>query len=113
MNVIHSIDGYLLRSVIRRASFNEAEVNNALSAITAVLLERANGKATEAICPSADLQNMLNIYQYSKMLDTSIINHMDAENVNSVPTELLLKLSMTLTKMLELGTSPVLTVHDA
>ena len=113
MNTIHSIDGYLLRSVIRRASFNEVEVSNALSAITIVLLERANGKATEAVCPSADLQNMLTIYSYSKMLDTSIINYIDADNIHSVPTELLVKLSATLSKMLELGSSPVLTVHDA
>lgn len=112
-NTIHSIDGYLLRSVIRRASFNEDEVNSVLSAIKRVLLERANGKATEALCPSADLQNMLNIYQYSKMLDTSIINYIDVENIDSVPTELLVKLNVTLTKMLELGSSPVLTVHDA
>lgn len=112
-NTIHSIDGYLLRSVIRRASFNEVEVSSALSAITIVLLERANGKATEAVCPSADLQNMLTIYSYSKMLDTSIINYMDADNIHSVPTELLVKLSATLSKMLELGSSPVLTVHDA
>ena len=112
-NTIHSIDGYLLRSVIRRASFNEVEVSSALSAITIVLLERANGKATEAVCPSDDLQNMLTIYSYSKMLDTSIINYIDADNIHSVPTELLVKLSATLSKMLELGSSPVLTVHDA
>lgn len=112
-NTIHSIDGYLLRSVIRRASFNEDEVSNALCAIKGVLHERANGKSTEAVCPSADLQNMLNIYEYSKMLDTSIINYMDVENIDSVPTELLVKLNVTLTKMLELGSSPVLTVHDA
>lgn len=112
-NTIHSIDGYLLRSVIRRASFNEDEVSNALCAIKGVLHERANGKSTEAVCPSADLQNMLNIYQYSKMLDTSIINYMDEENIDSVPTELLVKLNVTLSKMLELGSSPVLTVHDA
>lgn len=112
-NTIHSIDGYLLRSVIRRASFIEDEVSNALCAIKGVLHERANGKSTEAVCPSADLQNMLNIYQYSKMLDTSIINYIDVENIDSVPTDLLVKLNVTLTKMLELGSSPVLTVHDA
>ena len=56
---------------------------------------------------------MLNIYEYSKMLDVSIIDYITHENIQYVPVELLRKLNKTLNKMLELGSKPVLTIHDA
>lgn len=108
-NTIHSIDGYLLRSLIRRASFNEFKVRQALELITstgATLYEQ------DDVC-DAELENMLNIYQYSGMLDVSIIDYINPSNIGYVPKELLYKLVDTLKRMLELGSSPVLTVHDA
>lgn len=112
-NTIHSVDGYLLRSIIRRASFDVVKVTRAVDIIKSELSlrERGNGYTTTAI--TDDLQNMLNIYEYSKMLDVSLIDYIDFNQVGHVPTELLIKLIATLNKMLELGSSPVLTVHDA
>ena len=112
-NVIHSIDGYLLRSVIRRASYDATKVSQALNGITAELLLRGCGNKSETESISADLQNMLAIYDYSNMLDVSIIDVIDCQQIGHVPTALLVKLNATLSKMMELGTSPVLTVHDA
>lgn len=108
-NTIHSIDGYLLRSVIRRASFNVAKVTAMRDLILSL---GATSYDNDAVC-SPDLENMLNIYEYSKMLDVSIIDYITPNNIGFVPIELLIKLNVTLTKMLELGSSPVLTVHDA
>ena len=108
-NTIHSIDGYLLRSVIRRASFDVAKVTAMRDLILSL---GATSYDNDAVC-SPDLENMLNIYEYSKMLDVSIIDYITPNNIGFVPIELLIKLNVTLTKMLELGSSPVLTVHDA
>ena len=112
MNTIHSIDGYLLRSLIRRASFNPTKVSNARDLISKHLMTRAYG-ATNKGTLDVDLENMLNIYEYSKMLDVSLIDYITEENIGYVPMELLVKLNATLGKMLELGSSPVLTIHDA
>ena len=112
-NTIHSIDGYLLRTLIRRASFNENKVKQALLEIQSELAARMSGAPTHKAEMTDDLQNMLTIYDYSKMLDISIIDHIDYKNVELLPNSLLVKLERTLTKMVELGTSPVLTVHDA
>ena len=112
-NTIHSIDGYLLRSVIRRASFDVVKTSQAFNGINAELTKRLNGSTSEAEPLSADLQNMLAIYEYSQMLDVSIVEYIDCQQIGNVPTELLGKLSNTIGKMLELGSSPVLTVHDA
>ena len=111
-NTIHSIDGYLLRSLIRRASFNPTKVINAHDTINKHLMTRAYG-ATNKGTLDVDLENMLNIYEYSKMLDVSIIDYITEENIGYVPMELLVKLKATIDKMLELGSSPVLTIHDA
>lgn len=108
-NTIHSIDGYLLRSVIRRASFDTYKINEAIKLLSCAIQHSAE---TNAECDE-DLQNMLNIYEYSKMLDVSIIDYINADNIGHVPLELLIKLNATLGKMMELGSSPVLTVHDA
>lgn len=108
-NTIHSIDGYLLRSLIRRASFNEFKVRQALELITST---GATFYEQDDVC-DAELENMLNIYQYSGMLDVSIIDYINPSNIGYVPKELLYKLVDTLKRMLELGSSPVLTVHDA
>lgn len=111
-NIIHSIDGYLLRSLIRRASFNPTKVNHARDLISKHLMARTYG-ATNKGTLDADLKNMLNIYEYSKMLDVSLIDCITEENIGHIPMDLLVKLNATLGKMLELGSSPVLTVHDA
>ena len=112
MNVIHSIDGYLLRSVIRRASYDHKKVATA-NGFYIIELEKRN-QAIQALAVLDDgLKNMLTIYEYSKMLDVSIIDYITDQNIGCVSTELLIKLIATLSKMLELGSSPVLTVHDA
>lgn len=112
-NTIHSIDGYLLRSVIRRASFDVEKVKQASIWIEQELDARMEGQPKYEAVMTPELQNMLNIYEYSKMLDVSIIDYFDKHTVELLPNELLLKLGITLDKMLELGSSPVLTVHDA
>lgn len=112
-NTIHSIDAYLLRSVIRRAAFDVIKMTQAFNDINAELIKRFNGSTSEAEPLSSDLQNMLNIYEYSKMLDVSIVDCLDSQQIGHAPTELLTKLSNTIGMMLKLGSSPVLTVHDA
>lgn len=112
-NTVHSIDGYLLRSVIRRASFNETKIKKAYMWVDQELDARQEGAPKYEAEMTEELQNMLNIYEYSNMLDVSIIDYIDEQSVELLPDELLIKLNNTLEKMIELGSSPVLTVHDA
>lgn len=111
-NTIHSIDAYLLRSVIRRAAFIPAKVEDARNLITAELVSRSIN-ITGMNVLNEELENMLNIYAYSDMVDVRIIDYLTQENIGCVPVGLLTKLNKTLAKMQELGSSPVLTVHDA
>ena len=112
-NTIHSIDGYLLRSVIRRAAYDPNKVAEAYSGIVYEITLREHGKPYLPTLVDEELENMLNIYNASKMLDVSIIDLITEDNAAKVPTDLLIKLEATLRKMLELGSSPVITVHDS
>lgn len=108
-NTIHSIDAYLLRTMIRRCSYKPAKVKKAVALISEYLLN----KPMQVKCTDPELENLLNIYQYSQMADIRIIDYLNVANINMVPTELLMRILGILNKMLELGSSPVLTVHDA
>lgn len=112
-NIIHSIDGYLLRTLIRRASFNQRKVNEALGFYILELNAREKGKPVTPTLVDENLQNMINIYEYSGMLDVSIIDYINDDNIGKVSNELLSKLVAVLTEMGKRGSSPVLTVHDA
>lgn len=108
-NTIHSIDGYLLRSLIRRASFDVKKVTAMYELLNKAVQHAYN---TEPVCDDK-LQTMIDIYKHSKMLDVSIIDYITEDNVGHLPTELLYKLVKTLADMLAHGSAPVLTVHDA
>jgi len=109
-NTIHSIDGYLLRSLIRRASFNVKKVTEAYN-----LLDNAIEITRDTPIKECDdaLQTMLDIYKYSNMLDVSIIDYITQDNLCHVPVALIFKLKKVLGDMLSRGSAPVLTVHDA
>lgn len=108
-NVTHSVDAYVLRSVIRRASYDVKKVKEAYQLLNSSLSVDAD--ATEP-CDDA-LQTMLDIYKYSAMLDVSIIDYINEKNVHHVPLTMVIRLLAVLTEMLARGSSPVVTVHDS
>ena len=108
-NVTHSVDAYVLRSVIRRASYDVKKVQEAYQLLNSSLSVDAD--ATEP-CDDA-LQTMLDIYKYSAMLDISIIDYINESNVHHVPLTMVIRLLAVLTEMLARGSSPVVTVHDS
>ena len=108
-NVTHSVDAYVLRSVIRRASFDVNKVQEAYKLLNDSL--SADADTTEP-CDDA-LQTMLDIYKYSAMLDVSIIDYINEKNVRHVPLPMVIRLLAILTEMLARGSSPVVTVHDS
>ena len=108
-NVTHSVDAYVLRSVIRRASFDVKKVKEAYKLLNDSLSVDAD---TTEPCDDA-LQTMLDIYKYSAMLDVSIIDYINESNVHHVPLPMVMRLLAVLTEMLARGSSPVVTIHDS
>ena len=112
MNVTHSVDAYVLRSVIRRASFDVQKVTAVSELIEAELTLRGFGEHSEGTMTD-ELQTMLDIYKFSNMHDISIIDCLTHETIACVPNEYLLWLSRCTQEMIARGSSPVVTVHDS
>ena len=112
-NVTHSVDAYVLRSVIRRASFDVKKVQEAYQILAADIDRRSEGYDPIEATITDELQTMLDIYKYSQMIDVSILDYIDETQVQFIPNELLIKLHNTVYEMLARGSSPVVTVHDS
>lgn len=113
MNVTHSVDAYVLRSVIRRASYDVKKIGIASQILAADIDRRSEGYDPMAAIITDELQTMLDIYKYSQMLDISILDYIDEDQVQFIPNDLLIKLHNTVYEMLKRGSSPVVTVHDS
>ena len=111
-NLIHSCDAYLLRSVVRRCSYDAERVPVLNSAITQELLERQLG-VEPAEGTTEELQYYLEHYQRSGVVDVVILDFLDENNLTTLPTQYLIKLNSILETMLQHPPFPVITVHDS
>jgi hypothetical protein len=114
-NVIHSIDGYLLRSLIRRCSYDSTRVREVSSLIQVVLMDsNADPKGAldwlKSDNPAAHtcLQN----WEQSGIADPVILQHMDSDTIKALPSGYLRQLNYILTTMLDYKPFEIVTVHD-
>jgi len=113
-NVIHSFDAYILRSLIRRCNYDRAEVEHAHRLITAELLERACAKPVTMIEESDPmLDYYIEQYERSKMIDTTILSYITADNVEQFGSTHLKQLNALCEQMLTHRPFPVITIHDS
>jgi hypothetical protein len=103
-NVIHSIDAYVLRCLVRRCSYDLGVVNQARLAIESELLSREVYGYT-----NKDLDER---YTSTKMADVVVLDTLNTLTVAFYSTEHLLKLQSITSQMLEHKPFDVITVHD-
>lgn len=100
----HSLDAYLLRSVLRRTSFNTKAVLNANKLMAADL---------SGVSGSSKLSSRIQSWEYTGMADVSIIHRISSkEDVAALPVELRKELKEISDSMLHYGSFDTLTVHD-
>lgn len=102
-NVIHSIDAYVLRTMVRYCTYNKALLWWT-DEITATLLSY---KPTEVTNKS--ITKMINW----GIVDITILDHIDSTELNQIPKPMLIKLNQILTKMSTYKPFELVTVHDA
>lgn len=113
-NVIHSCDAYLLRSVIRRCSYDAERVTVLNFAITYELLERETGvEPANFSGVDESLDYYIHLYATTGVVDTVVIPYLDENLITILPTDYLAKLNSILEMMLEQRPFPVITVHDS
>ncbi|AGH57560.1 RNA polymerase [Pseudoalteromonas phage pYD6-A] len=98
MNVIHSIDGYMVREVSRRTNYNNPEVHRTLLYIEKALEHRDTDI-------ELDLSMPMSVVWASKLGAAKQFRAMD--------TSSLLRLQAILKQMLEFDPAPVVCIHDA
>lgn len=110
-NMVHSVDAYVLRQMIRRCSMDRDLVRFMRDLMTAELLDRhLNGWNQPAVLGENHQRLMLMVE--AEMPDPLAFELMDAYSARSVPTTLLKKLVNLADSMLDHPAFPMMAVHD-
>lgn len=112
-NVIHSVDAYVLRSLVRRCNYSRGLAGYAIDRIYQELMERDMALAIQER-DAADGKGKYYIEQYERsgMADIVILPHLDQCTIMAMSDEHLRELSTILETMLEHEPFEVVTVHD-
>lgn len=111
-NVVHSMDGWILRSMHRRCNYDPVMVHRASVLIQIELMERLLSPTKQPTYPCGKVGYYLDQYNRSTLVDVVILPHLDGDTVGQLSTEHLEKLSSIVHGMLQYGPFPLVTVHD-
>lgn len=116
-NVVHSVDGYILRCIHRRCNYNRAIVEQASEIICGQLAFRGMMRCGPVIPVNPEDRNPKVAYyvqqwKRSTMADVVILPYITMESVKEVPTELLRVLASIISSMLVHQPFEVITIHD-
>lgn len=113
-NVVHSLDGYVLRSLIRRCSYDREIMEWVTREIEVVLLERSlelpNGYTDDPL--HEDFLAAQQRYEATQMPDIRILDYAQHAEIREMSSDHLRALNRIVLSMLEHKPFPVITVHD-
>jgi hypothetical protein len=107
-NCVHSVDAYVLRTLVRRCNYNVKRAKKASSLIKEALLSEyvaPEHVVEEAVMP-------IHLYIKTGLVDIVCIQHIE-KIVHQLPHDMLRKLLTTLETMLQHEPFEVITVHDS
>ena len=113
-NVVHSVDGYVLRCVHRRCNYDADVVSKAHAALLAEkdLRDTYPIQASLDLDPESDLAYYLAQYHRSQMVDVVVLPYIrDGKDTQYLPTKYLEKLLGIIEGMLQYAPFPVVTIH--
>lgn len=108
-NVVHSMDAYVLRSLIRRTNYDVSQVSDALLMLEIEILERRMGRKTQDFFGK---HKYVQLYRQTKMVDVVILPYLH-ECINMMDSDHIKKLNGILVQMLKHKPFQTVTVHDA
>lgn len=111
-NSIHSVDGYVVRSMHRRCNYDRQAMEYAASIIEAELIDRMLGaRPQEAVSTKVDYY--VQQYARSSLADAVILPYLDDTNVVQLSNQHLKAMSKMVNGMLEYKPFELITIHDA
>jgi len=114
-NVIHSIDAYVLRSLIRRCSYDPSVVQRALQYCTTEIMERdLAGLAQDTDLSRAPeaIQKYVERFQATNIVDAVILPYLNHNTVIYLSDDHLRRLNLMMESMLEHKPFHVVAIHD-
>ena len=111
-NIVHSVDAYILRSIVRRCNYDRDVAVVAMENVQDTLLSQQLQNVTLHSAPSEDLEYYKERYESTKMADIVILPHLTWNNCQHLSTEHLQALRIILSSMLEHKPFEVVTIHD-
>ena len=113
-NVTHSVDAYVLRSLVRRCNYDDKRIRHASLGCEMALMDRLINNCGELhLDPEGDLAVMVERYKATKMADIRILDFItDPMDYYRLSDEHLKGLAKICGSMLEHAPFPVITVHD-
>ena len=112
-NVIHSIDAYVLRSLVRRCSYDRERTEQLYSAFTAEVINRQLQKSKQLTdCPAEEVSYYIKHFERSGMADIVILPYLDQEMIRYLSDKHLAGLRKTVEIMLNHEPFDLITVHD-
>lgn len=113
-NPVHSVDAYILRSLIRRCSYDRAHIEDASEVLQETLVARAlwpNDPKIRQQCPE-QVEALIQRYQDTQMADILILDYCDDYDLQQLSTNHLKALAQIVNSMLEHQPFPIICVHD-
>lgn len=114
-NVVHSIDAYVLRSLIRRCNYDRHLMEWASQAIEIILLERATGESQQKQFRATTKELVAVLkgrYDASKMVDIRILDEATFADLEALDSDHLRALAKVVNDCLSHKPFPVIAVHD-
>lgn len=111
-NVVHSIDAFILRELVRRCNHQGIDLEGIESWLTAEMMERNfNGKQAEPT--SEEVNYFVEQWERSSQPTAAILPWLSSETVGALPHDLLVQLKHMVTTMQQYRSFPVITIHDS
>jgi len=112
---VHSIDAYVLRSLIRRCNYDREVMEWVAREIEVVLLERSMDVPdahTDAFWCDDTFRYLLERYEATRMPDIRILDYAQHEEIRAMSSDHLRALAKIVNQMLEHKPFPIIAVHD-
>ena len=112
-NVVHSIDAFILREMVRRCNHHGLNIKAINDWLTGAVLERSMGCTIYAEPLEGEHRYFVEQYERSNQPTAAILPWLNSTNVHDLPTSLLHDLIRITNSMLEYKAFPVVTIHDS
>lgn len=109
-NVTHSIDAWVLRSLVRRCHYDQAAVEQCMRIITDHLTGKRNVHDPKRL--SAEAEHIISRYSQHFIVDLAIVPYLSAATVHNFSQTYLKKLYMLLESLILYPSFDVVCVHD-